>query len=62
MFSKRKWPTWEGILVIILLLIAIFSLGFLSEGEVTGNMVKVTGMAIKEKRLETVAEKMVEIT
>ena len=44
MFSKRKWPTWEGILVIILLLIAIFSLGFLSEDNITGNMVKVTGI------------------
>jgi len=41
MFSKRKWPTWEGILVIILLLIAIFSLGFLSE-TVAEKMVEIT--------------------
>ena len=39
MFEKHKWPTWEGILVIISLIISLFSLGFLTENKI---MIKVT--------------------
>ncbi len=54
MLSKHKWPTVEGILLVVVIVISLFSFAFLtsdhkinwiSEGnQITGAMVSVTGM------------------
>jgi len=53
MFERHKWPTTQGIAVIILLVISIFSFAFLTENKLTlipsGD--KVTGMAIQENEV-----------
>ena len=47
MFSKHKWPTFEGITLIILMIISVFSFAFFTSGGITGFAAgnKVTGMA-----------------
>ncbi len=54
MFSRHKWPTFEGITLIIIMIISIVSFAFLTSenkiteiavgNKVTGNMVKVEGI------------------
>ncbi len=55
MLQKHKQPSLEAGLLIVLLVISIFSIGFLSEN-------KITGMAVKEEGLEKVSGSMVKVS
>ncbi|MBU1005059.1 MAG: hypothetical protein KJ561_04485 [Nanoarchaeota archaeon] len=59
-FERHRWPTFEGIMMILIVVISVFSFAFFtadnkvslfssSGNSITGNMVKVTGMAGKLK-------------
>lgn len=49
MFEKHKMPSLEAGLLIILVVISVFGIGYYSEGKVTGMVTKeVSGMAVKE--------------
>jgi len=49
MFSKHKWPTFEGIFTILILVISVFSFAFFTSDNITGMAVdnKITGNMIE---------------
>ncbi|MFH1323670.1 MAG: hypothetical protein ABIH64_00330, partial [Nanoarchaeota archaeon] len=58
-FERHRWPTFEGIMMILIVIISVFSFAFITAdnkvslfsggNSITGNMVKVTGMDTMDK-------------